>query len=141
MEQIDWVRHKANKALEIDTVRFMIVGGLGFLINLSALFVIHDLFGVRIGPSQLIGAELAILSNFYLHSIWTYKGADEKSLPKRLTQFHASAWVGSGITSIVLIVLVNRLHVFYPAALVAGSLCGLVWNYAWTKYFIFKKTH
>jgi len=141
MEQIDWVRHKANKALEIDTVRFMIVGGLGFCINLAVLAVLHDILLIRIGISQIIGAELAILSNFYLHSIWTYKGATEKSLSKRLAQFHASAWVGSGITSVILVLLVNRLHVFYPAALVIGSLCGLIWNYAWTKYFIFKKTH
>lgn len=139
MEQIDWIRRKANRALEIDTVRFVIVGGLGFFINLTVLFVAHDLFGLSITISQIMGAEIAILSNFYLHSIWTYKGAAEKPLLARLTQFHASAWIGSGITSLILIVLVKQLHVFYLFALVAGSAGGMVWNYLWTKYIIFKK--
>lgn len=139
MEQLDWIRHKANKALEIDTIRFTIVGGLGFLINLTVLYVVHGAFGLPVGISQLIGAETAILSNFYLHSIWTYKGAAEKPLGKRLAQFHASAWVGSGITSVIMIVAVKQLGVFYPLALVIGSLGGLLWNYLWTKYVIFKK--
>jgi putative flippase GtrA len=135
----DWVYRRAGKMLAIDTVRFVIVGGLGFCINLSVLVILHDFTGLGVSISQLIGAELAILSNFYLHSTWTYKGAAEKPLATRLTQFHASAWVGSGITSAIVIISVNKLHVFYPVALVMGSLGGLTWNYIWTKYVIFKK--
>lgn len=135
----DWVYRRAGKMLAIDTVRFVIVGGLGFVINLIVLVILHDFTGLGVGISQLVGAELAILSNFYLHSNWTYKGAVEKPLATRLAQFHASAWVGSGITSIILIVSVNRLHIYYPIALVIGSSGGLVWNYVWTKFVIFKK--
>lgn len=140
-QQIDWIRHKTNKALEIDTIRFAIVGGLGFMINLTMLYAVHGLFGLSIGISQIIGAETAILSNFYWHSRWTYKEAAEKPLPTRLLQFHASAWVGSGITSVVVIALVKQFHVFYPASLVIGSLCGLLWNYLWTKHIIFRKAN
>lgn len=140
MEQIDWIRQKTNKALEIDMIRFMIVGGLGFIINLTVLYVVHGVSGLSIAISQIIGAETAILSNFYWHSRWTYKEAAEKPLPTRLLQFHASAWVGSGITSAVVIVLVKQFNVFYPAALVIGSLSGLLWNYLWTKHVIFKKS-
>lgn len=134
-----WVYRRAGKMLAIDTVRFMIVGGLGFAINLTVLYAVHDLLGVRIAISQIIGAEMAILSNFFLHSKWTYKGAAEKPLTTRLAQFHASAWVGSGITSVILVISVNRLHIFYPVALIVGSLAGLIWNYVWTKFVIFKK--
>lgn len=136
----DWVYRRAGKMLAIDTVRFVIVGGLGFIINLTVLTVMHGAFGLPVAISQIIGAETAILSNFYLHSIWTYKGATEKPLGTRLAQFHASAWVGSGITSVLLIICVNHLHVFYPVALVIGSLGGMIWNYLWTKFVIFRKS-
>lgn len=51
--------------------KFLIVGGIGFLINTVALFL-----GVRLGffpsISGLVGAEIAIISNFILNNFFTF---------------------------------------------------------------------
>lgn len=51
--------------------KFLVVGGIGFAINTIALF-----FGVRLGflpsISGLVGAELAIISNFILNNLYTF---------------------------------------------------------------------
>jgi putative flippase GtrA len=140
---IDWItrtgRRTISKTLQIDAARFMIVGSGGFAINFAILFVLHGALKLPLVPSQLLGAESAILSNYYFHSVWTYRDARRKAISVRLTQFHITAWAGSGITTLTLVGAVHFLHSYYLLALAYGSFVGLLWNYLWTKYLIFAK--
>lgn len=117
--------------------RFVVVGGVGFVINFAILTILYKILDVKLLPAQLIGAEVAILSNFYLHNSWTYKDAVKDSIAKRITEFHLSSWVGSGLTTITLVVLVDR-GVQYIVALVIGAVIALVWNFFWTRFIIWK---
>ena len=140
---IDWIKQTGRRtiarAFKIDAMRFIVVGAGGFTINFAVLLLLHGILGLPVLLGQLLAAECAILSNYYFHSIWTYRGAKVKSTVIRLAQFHITAWVGSGITTVVLVGAVHLLHANYLLALVYGSAIGLVWNYLWTKYLIFAK--
>lgn len=117
--------------------RFVVVGALGFVINFSILTLLYKFLGFQLLPSQLFAAEVAIICNFYLHNAWTYRDAIKDSFRKRLVEFHASSWIGSGITTVALILLVDR-GVGYFVALVVGAVLALVWNFFWTRFFIWK---
>ncbi len=117
--------------------RFVVVGGIGFVVNFSILTVLYKMLGLDLLGSQLVGAEIAILCNFYLHNAWTYKDAVIDSIFHRIVEFHVSSWVGSGITTLILIVLVNQ-GMQYFFALVLGAIVALVWNFFWTRFFIWK---
>jgi len=140
---LDWIKRTGRRTIartfEIDMVRFMIVGAGGFTVNFIVLLLLHGVFKLPVLLGQLVAAETAILSNYYFHSIWTYRNAKARSTVARLAQFHLTAWAGSGITTVVLVVAVHILHTNYLLALVYGSAIGLVWNYLWTKYLIFAK--
>lgn len=117
--------------------RFVAVGAFGFVINFSILSILYKVLGFDILPAQLIGAEIAILSNFYLHNNWTYKDAVKDSSWKRLLEFHVTSWLGSGITTVTLIVLVNQ-GMQYALALVIGAILALIWNFLWTRFVVWK---
>ncbi len=117
--------------------RFVAVGAAGFVINFAILTVLYKVLNFNILPSQLIGAEVAILSNFYLHNNWTFKDAVKNSLITRLIEFHASSWIGSAITTVTLIFLVDR-GMQYLIALIIGAIIALVWNFFWTRFIIWK---
>ncbi|MBI5465066.1 glycosyltransferase family 2 protein [Candidatus Gottesmanbacteria bacterium] len=51
--------------------KYVIVGILGFTINAIALEFFYRL-GANPGIAAALGAELAIISNFYLNNIWTF---------------------------------------------------------------------
>jgi len=54
-------------------IKFGIVGFIGFLINYSAMEIFVNAFGVQPYYATALGAELAIISNFTLNNIWTFK--------------------------------------------------------------------
>ena len=115
------------------------VGGLGFLINLVVLTSLHSLFKLSITLSQLIGSEVALFSNFLLHNTWTYKkNTVTKSFWSLFVQFHATSWPAIIGSTVMVSAFVNYMHMSGIEALVLASAIALLWNYAWSKYVIWR---
>jgi putative flippase GtrA len=126
-----------RKLLEIDFVRFSMVGAVGFIVNLSVLFVLYDVLKLPIWVAQLLAVEVALISNFTLHHFWTFRhrsGGKRKRL--LLAQFHLSSWSGAIINSSIVVVAVDVFNLHYFFGLVFGSATALFWNFFWTKFYI-----
>lgn len=123
--------------IEKSARRFIVVGFIGFCINFAVLSILYRLLKIDLLPAQLIAAECAILMNFIFHNNWTYKDAVKDSSIKRIFEFHASSWVGAGLTTVTLLTLVHY-GVQYFFALVCGAVVALIWNFLWTRFIIWK---
>jgi len=136
---IVYVRGKLTRILKIDFVRFCIVGGTGFVINVVILFLLTKYLHTPIFIAQFIGAELALASNFTLHHNWTYKSKRvKKSLLSLIVQFHAVSWPAIVGSTLIVSLLVSILHMDKYEALIISSFVALVWNYIWSKYVIWR---
>jgi putative flippase GtrA len=102
---------------------------------------LFDIIGLPIMPSQIIGAETALLATFIGNNFWAFTGHHHIPIRHKLAKFHATAGIGLVINSSVVIALVKYFHIYYGLALVVGSLAGLVWNYTMNKKIIFKTHH
>ncbi len=136
---IVYTRAKIEKLLKIDFVRFCIVGGVGFLINLAILMLLTKLFHVHVIVAQFVGAEVALASNFFMHHHWTYKSKKvKKTIASLILQFHATSWPAI-IGSVAMVgVGVSIFHLSKPLALVVSSLIALLWNFVWSKFVIWR---
>jgi len=136
---IVYVRGKLTRILKLDFIRFCIVGGTGFVINVAILFLLTKFLHTPIFIAQLLGAEIALASNFTLHHNWTYKDKRvKKSLASLIVQFHAVSWPAILGSSLIVSLLVSLLHMDKYEALIISSFVALVWNYAWSKYVIWR---
>lgn len=136
---IAYTREQLQRLLKIDFVRFCIVGGTGFIINLSILAFLHQVVNAPIFIAQLIGAEIALFSNFWLHHHWTYKRNNViKSKQTLLLQFHASSWPAILGSASMVTLFATLLHFNDLMALVSSSLIALFWNFGWSKYVIWR---
>ena len=125
--------------LQIDFVRFCLVGVLGFLINLVLLKLTHDVWGWPIFIAQLVSSEIALFHNFLWHHKWTYRQHNvKKSAIKLILEFHATSWVAILGTSLLMSVMVDNFHLHYIYALVIASAIALLWNFAWTKFYVWR---
>ena len=122
-------------------IRFIVVGSLGFVVNFAFLYLLHGRMGVNVLVSQLIAAELALLSNFFFHNKWTYRGYVNRSLFSRILLFHASSWSGVFITTTLLMIFVSYFNIFYLTSLVLAGILAGAWNYSWSRYYVWKKEH
>lgn len=140
MTVIVYTREQIKRLLKIDFVRFCIVGGTGFVINLIILTTLHRWADMPIFFAQLIAAEIALFSNFILHHNWTYKNNKvKKSIPTLLIQFHATSWPAI-VGSAVMVSLCEKVLGFNELfSLIASSLIALLWNFGWSKYVVWRK--
>lgn len=137
---VAYTRVRIRHLLRIDFVRFCIVGGTGFVINFVILTALSKLLYVPIFVAQLIGAEVALFSNFMLHHHWTYKGHKvQKSIPKLLIQFHATTWPAIVGSALMVTAGEKLLNLDNLLALSLSSVIALLWNFGWSKYVIWRK--
>lgn len=123
---------------EKTVAKFLIVGTMGFIVNVIVLTLLHQELALNLLIAQLLSAETAILVNFFFHNRWTYSDAKDASLIKRLVEFHASSWSGSMIVTIILLSLVHFAHFHYLIALSIGGVVAMFWNFFWTRFYVWK---
>ncbi len=110
-------------------VRFLSVGAIGLGVQLWTLMLLLYL-GVEPVVASLLAVEAAVLHNFPLHRVWTWKDRPAAGLGvelRRLARFHLS----SGGTSLLghAVVVPICLHVLaltpLVANLIAVGVCGV----------------
>lgn len=124
----------------MDFIRFCMVGGTGFVINLSILTILHTKLDLNLFLSQVIASEIALFSNFLLHHHWTYKlHHTKKTITRLLVEFHAVSWPAILGSSLMVSFGVKVMGLSDLVALIISSAIVLFWNFLWSKYVIWKK--
>lgn len=128
-----------KRALKYDFVRFCVVGAIGFIINFALLSLLYKIWGWPIFIAQLIASEVSLFNNFLLHNNWTYKRNNvKKTLPRLLIEFHATSWIAIVGSSALVSFGVHVLDLHYAVALIIASIIVMVWNFGWTKLYVWK---
>jgi putative flippase GtrA len=76
-----------RKLLRVRIVSFMIVGGIGYIINIGIYYPLTIIFKEQVVflgqqfylPPYLISSIVAITSNYYLNRLLTFKDSEEKT--------------------------------------------------------------
>lgn len=136
---VAYTRKQIARLLRIDFIRFCLVGGSGFILNLAILTFLTNVTSWPVFICQLISSEIALFSNFLLHHYWTYKhNKVHKTIPALLIQFHASSWPAILGSAIMVSAAERYLHLNNLFALMISSAIVLFWNYAWSKFVIWR---
>lgn len=125
--------------------KFIVVGGFGFVINAVILKVLVDKFGWVAYLANLIGAVVAIFSNYNFNNLWTFKHHKATSLSKylyKLAQFYLTSAFGviviqTGTIFIGVHFLTGQKDYFLYFLL--GTAILLVWNFFIYSKVIWKK--
>lgn len=87
------IKTRLNESGTRRFIKFAIVGLTGYIINAISLEFMHSLTKIEI-ISWAISTELAIISNFIFHNIWTFKLRtilNPENLFKRLLKFNSTS--------------------------------------------------
>ncbi|MBI2913660.1 MAG: GtrA family protein [Chloroflexi bacterium] len=133
-------------------VKFLIVGGIAYLINQFMLFLFYDspafwflpakdtgvdlgLFthpDIRLLISSAAAVEVAIAFQFVAHERWTFRDREHTGwAPFRFVKFNVTA----ALSPIIVVVTVNTLTpIFGLSPYISntiGILIGFMWNWTW----------
>jgi len=124
--------------------KFLVVGGLGFVINAVLLVVFREWVGLSASIANLIGAAAAIFSNFNLNNLWTFKEKKITSVVSyvlKLLQFYGTSLFGVLVIQTGTIELGTRVfgESLYFVYFLVGTSLLMIWNYFMYSRVIWKK--
>jgi dolichol-phosphate mannosyltransferase len=119
---------------------FAMVGSLGLVVHLAALFIVLRIFEVPFPQAQACGAIVAMTSNFILNNFLTYRDQRLKgfAILRGLLLFYLVCSVGLFANVGVAFSVYDKQPIWWLAG-AAGALMGVVWNYAMSGLFVWRK--
>ena len=122
--------------------KFGIVGLSGIVVNLVILISLVEQGGISVDLSGPIATECAIISNFILNDLWTFRAFENQTHSNRwwrLVAFNVVSAGGALINIGIYLFLIKVFAVYYPLAQFIGILFGFIWNltmnrrFTWTR--------
>lgn len=119
---------------------FAMVGSLGVFVHFATLYVVLKGFGQPFAVAQGCGALLAMTSNFVLNNFLTYRDQRLRgfAILRGLLLFYLVCGVGLAANVGVAFSVYAQEPIWWLAG-AAGALMGVVWNYAMSGLFVWRK--
>jgi dolichol-phosphate mannosyltransferase len=129
-----------NDVVSLRFLLFAMVGLTGLFVHLAALFVSLEIFDVPFPEAQACGALSAMTSNFILNNFLTYRDQRLKgfAILRGLLLFYLVCSVGLVANVGVAFSVYDQEPIWWLAG-AAGALMGVVWNYAMSGLFVWRK--
>ena len=129
-----------NDAVSLRFLLFAMVGGIGLVVHLTTLFIALEVFKAPFAEAQASGAIVAMTSNFILNNFLTYRDQRLKgfAILRGLIAFYIVCSVGLFANVGVAFSVYDQEPIWWLAG-AAGALMGVVWNYAMSGLFVWRK--
>lgn len=141
-------------------VKFLIVGGIGYLVNQATLLLVYDsslfwflpakdtdfnfiLFrhpDVLLFIASVLAVEAAVISNFYWHNRWTFRHRERRAQPFiRFCKFNLTS-IGSPVISVATVNILTPVFDMSPyISNTIGIGLGTAWNWVWNTQVIWPR--
>jgi putative flippase GtrA len=125
-------------------LKFNFVGAGGIVVQLVALTILTNGFGLNYLYATVLAVETAVIHNFVWHERYTWvercSGGDRSDVFARLLRFNLSTGLVSIVGNILLMrVLVGHLHIHVLLAnLIAIGTCAMA-NFVVSDHLVFRK--
>ena len=146
-EQLRYLRHLKRLAdykygALSHLLQFGFVGGMGTLVNLLMFTALRSA-GMGRASSLAAAIWLAMTHNYLLNRSITFSYArGQKGIARQYAQFMATCLVGLFVNYLVAMRLMNHIEVFgriEQLAVIVGVLSGMIFNFAGSKLWIFRR--
>lgn len=130
------------RLLRLPFLRFALIGGLGAGVDIAALYVALHVLDLGLYVGRVFSFTAAVSFTFFANRAVTFRSAARLPLLRHWAIFATSQLPGLGANYAVYAVLVtwwDLAHRIPAIAVIAGSLTGLVFNYAAASRLVFRR--
>jgi putative flippase GtrA len=132
------LRRHSKVALNNEVVRFIIVGGLSFAIDLGILMLLHEVFGVELWLATPIAFLTSLVFNFVLQRVFTFRAQNGRSV----SLLKYCLLVAFNTLAVDLIVNgAEWLGLGYQIGKIVSTAMITAWNFLLYKHWIFRPAH
>lgn len=113
-------------------LKYALVGMVGLVVDMGLFYFFHEVLNWNYILSNILSSSLAVVNNFILNSIFTFKVKDK--LFYRFVSFYSIALAGMALSSGLLIVMIDGMHM---NSMIAKAIA--VFFVAMIQYYVNKK--
>ena len=119
--------------------KFGIVGTIGAIINLGALYLLTEFAGFYYILSAVFAFIIAVTSNFFMNKCWTFNENVGHKTTKKYFQFFSVSVFALGINLVILYSLTEFFGLYYILSELIAKIIVFFVNFAGNKLWTFKK--
>lgn len=121
-------------------IKYILAGGTAACVDLSVLYVAHDVAGISLLPSVAIAFFFGFLASFLLQKFWAFEDRSVERVHSQASLYFAVSGVNFFLNLLLMYLLVEVFGLWYLFAKIVvsgGIACSSFFVY---KIFIFKDT-
>lgn len=118
--------------------RYIVVGGLAFLVDFGLLYLLTELLGLYYLFSAAIAFLFGLFTNYILSRLWVFDRRTIKNVAVELVIFTAIGIVGLGLNEVIIWFVREKIHFHYMIAKAMSAGIVLIWNFGARKLVLFR---
>ena len=125
------------KKLINQILKFGVVGVIATIIDFAVLYLLTDFIHINYLISSIISFTVSVIVNYILSIKWVFE-VNHKQTKKDFIIFVVLSVIGLGINSLIMYLMVDKLHIYYMLTKVFATAVVMVYNFITRKIFIEK---
>ena len=129
---------ESTNSLVSQFLRYLIVGGLAFVVDFISLYLLTEFGGLHYLISAAVAFLLGLIANYSLSRAWVF---DRRTLENPAAEFLVFAvigLVGLGMNEGMIWFVREKVHFHYMVAKAISAGIVLIWNFSARKYVLFR---
>ena len=129
---MNWIKKILDKEQIMEIIRFVITGGISFVVDYGVFFVLDKVLQINYLVSTGISFTLSVIVNYLLCIMWVFNKAD-KNNKKTLFVFVSTSVIGLFLNMFFMWILVSKMHILDLIAKIIATGLVMIWNYVTKK--------
>lgn len=129
------LNEKTEKLL-LQIFKFLVVGGLAFVIDYLTLIICKEVFHIDVLISAAIAFTISVIVNYILSIKWVFDVDENKSKSKNFIIFIIFSVIGLVLTEIIMWFGVDILKISYLIVKIIATAIVMVFNFITRKLFL-----
>lgn len=125
-----------TKNLLLQMFKFLLVGGLAFVIDYVTLIICKEVFNINVLISAAIAFTVSVIVNYILSVTWVFDVDEKKSKKKNFIIFIVFSVIGLGLTELIMWFGVDILKISYLIVKIIATAIVMVFNFVTRKLFL-----
>jgi putative flippase GtrA len=118
--------------------RYLVVGGLAFLLDFGSLYLLTEFAGLHYLISAAVAFLIGLVANYCLSRLWVFDRRTLESVTAEFLIFAGIGIVGLGLNEAIMWFVAEKIHFHYLVAKAISAGIVLIWNFGARKSVLFR---
>jgi putative flippase GtrA len=118
--------------------RYLVVGGLAFVIDFGSLYALTEFAGLHYLISAAVAFLFGLIANYWLSRIWVFDRRSMQNVTVEFFVFAVIGVIGLGLNEGIIWFAAEKIHFHYMFAKAISSAIVLLWNFGARRFLLFR---